>query len=104
MTKIVMLMFTVHTHLFLLQCVIEFEFRCSNTSLSSPEISFQYMWGSEEYYYNIDSPFNDVFAFLLNDINIAKLSDGTDVGINSVNDQSNSHLFNGNDVVQLSGG
>ena len=96
--------FQLNMKIWLIQCVIEFEFRCSNSSLSSPEISFQYMWGSDEYYYNIDSPFNDVFAFLLNDINIAKLSDGTDVGINSVNDDSNSHLFYNNDVIHLSGG
>ncbi len=87
-----------------MQCVIEFEFRCSNSSLSSPEISFQYIWGSEEYHYNIDSPFNDVVAFLLNDVNIAKLSDGKDVGINSVNDRINSHLFHSNEVDDLSKG
>jgi hypothetical protein len=77
----------------LIQCVIEFEFRCTNSSLSSPEISFQYIWGSEEYPYNIDTPFNDVFAFFLNNENIAKLSDGTNVGISSVNHHNNSQLF-----------
>ena len=81
----------------LIQCVIEFEFRCTNRSLSSPEISFQYMWGSEEYPNNIDTPFIDVFAFFLNNENIAKLSDGTNVDIRSVNQQNNSQLFISND-------
>jgi len=62
------------------------------------------MWGSEEYHYNIDSPFNDVLAFSLNDINIAKLSDGTNVGINSVNHHNNSLLFISNDVGDSSVG
>ncbi len=82
----------------MIQCVIEFEFRCSNSSLNSPEISFQYMWGSEEYFEYIDSPYNDVFAFFLNNENIAKLSDGTNVGINSVNHHNNSQLFISNDM------
>ena len=43
-------------------------------------------------------------GFLLNDKNIAKLSDGTDVGINSVNDCINSHLFHSNEVDDLSVG
>jgi hypothetical protein len=55
------------------------------------------MWGSEEYPYNIDSPFKDVFAFFLNNENIAKLSDGTNVGIGSVNQLINSQLFISND-------
>ena len=81
------------------QCVIEFEFRCSNISLSSPEISFQYMWGSEEYNEYVGSPnYHDVFAFFLNNENIAKLSDGTNVGINSVNHRNNSQLFISNDM------
>ena len=82
--------------------MIEFEFRCSNRS--SPEISFQYIWGSEEYYEYVDSPYNDVFAFFLNDENIAKLSDGTNVGINSVNHHNNSILFISNEVNDLSEG
>ncbi len=56
------------------------------------------MWGSEEYSENIDSPYNDVFAFFLNNENIAKLSDGTNVGINSVNHHNNSQLFISNDM------
>jgi hypothetical protein len=90
--------------LVLIQCVIEFEFRCSNISLSTPEISFQYIWGSEEYNEYVDSPYNDVFAFFLNNENIAKLSDGTNVGINSVNHHNNSQLFISNDVGDSSVG
>lgn len=74
----------------------------------SPEVSFRYMFGSEEYNdqsgsafginYNCSS-YNDKFAFLIsgpgitggqgyqNDaINIARLSNNAEVGINSVND------------------
>ena len=90
--------------LVLIQCVIEFQLQCSNSSLSSPEISFQYIWGSEEYYEYVDSPYNDVFAFFLNDENIATLSDGTNVGINSVNRHNNSQLFISNDADDPSGG
>ncbi len=88
----------------LIQCSIEFEFQCSNSNLSYPEISFQYIWGSEEYYEYVDSPYNDVFAFFLNNENIAKLSDGTNVGINSVNNYTNSQLFISNDLNDPSEG
>ena len=37
-------------------CVIEFEFRCADENLVSvPEVSFRYVWGSEEYYEYVNS-------------------------------------------------
>ncbi len=81
----------------LFQCTVEFEFQCINNSARFLEIGFQYKWGSKEYAENINSEYSDVFAFFLNGVNIAKLTDGTDVGVSSVNYHNNSHLFNGND-------
>ena len=37
-------------------CVIEFEFRCADENLvSAPEVSFRYVWGSDEYYEYVNS-------------------------------------------------
>ena len=87
-----------------MQCVIEFEFQCANDSLNGPEVSFQYIWGSDEYYEYVNTPFNDGFAFFLNGENIAKLPDDTNVAISSVNFEKNSQLFNGNDASEPSMG
>ena len=83
------------------KCVIEFEFKCDDVAGSStaPEVSFEYIFGSEEYYEYVDSDFNDVFGFFLNGRNIALLPDEiTEVAINSVNYIRNSEYFRGNDA------
>ena len=37
-------------------CVLQFEFRCANQDLvSEPEVSFRYVWGSDEYYEYVNS-------------------------------------------------
>ena len=37
-------------------CVIEFEFRCANQELvGEPQVSFGYIWGSDEYYEYVNS-------------------------------------------------
>lgn len=37
-------------------CVIEFEFRCADEDMVGvPEVSFRYIWGSEEYYEYVNS-------------------------------------------------
>ena len=61
--------------------VLEFDF-VAETDV----ISFQYVFSSEEYNEWVNTPFNDVFGFFLDGVNIAKLP-GTDiaVSINSVN-------------------
>jgi hypothetical protein len=72
--------------------VLEFDFIPTNNA-----ISFQYVFGSEEYNFYTGSDFNDVFAFFLNGVNIA-LVPGTDVpvAINNVNCASNSSYYTDN--------
>ncbi|KAL7552796.1 hypothetical protein ACHAWF_016052, partial [Thalassiosira exigua] len=86
-------------------CVLEFEFRCENAELVGvPEVSFKYVWGSDEYYEYVNSAFNDVFGFFLNGQNIALLPDGeTQVTINNVNHFVNTEYFIGNDVSEPGG-
>ncbi|KAL7535396.1 hypothetical protein ACHAXR_006465, partial [Thalassiosira sp. AJA248-18] len=81
-------------------CVLEFKFRCTNEAFI-PQVSFNYIWGSEEYYEYVDSAFNDVFGFYLNGENIARLPETTTssdiVSINNVNYKRNNVYFHGND-------
>ena len=81
-------------------CYIEFDFKCTSDSYI-PQVSFKYMFGSEEYYEYVNSAFNDAFALLLNGVNIAKLpasESNTDVvSINNVNYNLNRQYFHGND-------
>ncbi|HKQ48717.1 MAG TPA: choice-of-anchor L domain-containing protein [Phycisphaerae bacterium] len=64
-------------------CILEFDFECTGTQV----IQFQYVFTSEEYNEWVNSPFNDVFGFFLNGVNIALVpgSAGTPVSINNVN-------------------
>ncbi|KAL7543599.1 hypothetical protein ACHAXR_012911, partial [Thalassiosira sp. AJA248-18] len=86
-------------------CVIEFEFKCDEReSYPGPELSFEYIFGSEEYYEYVDFPFNDAFAFFLNGENIALLPDGvTEVTINNINHNENTQYFHGNDKSESGG-
>jgi hypothetical protein len=81
-------------------CFIEFDFQCPGEGYV-PQVSFKYMFGSEEYYEYVDSQFNDAFALLLNGVNIARLpsteSDSDVVAINNVNYHLNRQYFHGND-------
>jgi hypothetical protein len=81
-------------------CVLQFQFRCT-TEAYVPTVSFRYIFGSEEYYEYVNSPFNDVFGFYLNGENIARIRDSdTDfdiVSINNVNYNRNIKYFYGND-------
>jgi hypothetical protein len=65
------------------RCTLEFDFQCTGTQV----IQFQYVFTSEEYNEWVNSPFNDVFGFFLNGVNIALVpgSPGTPVSINNVN-------------------
>jgi hypothetical protein len=65
------------------------DFNCPNPTV----ISFQYVFASEEYNEWVGSPYNDVFGFFLNGVNIAQVpagcSDlGIPVAINNVNCQN----------------
>jgi hypothetical protein len=64
-------------------CALEFDFQCTGTQI----IQFQYVFTSEEYNEWVNSPFNDVFGFFLNGVNIALIpgSPGTPVSINNLN-------------------
>lgn len=81
-------------------CWISFKFRCTSTAYV-PTVSFNYVFGSEEYYEYVNSDFNDAFAFFLNGQNIARIpttETATDiVSINNVNYDVNTKYFNGND-------
>ncbi len=59
-------------------------------------VYFNYLFGSDEYNEWVDS-YNDVFAFIFDDNNIATLDDGTGVSINTINNGDNSALYNDND-------
>lgn len=62
--------------------VLEFDFTCESIQV----ISFQYVFTSEEYNEFVNSPFNDVFGFFLNGVNIALIpGTNTPVAINNVN-------------------
>lgn len=82
-------------------CVLEFDFYPATDN-----ITFQYIFGSEEYNEYTNSDFNDVFGFFLNGQNIA-LIPGTNipVSINSINggkpygeNASHPELFINNDL------
>jgi|GEM_PF-1683991 len=60
--------------------ILEFDFTPSST-----KISFQYVFGSEEYNEFVGSSFNDVFAFFVNGVNCAVLPGGLPVAVNTVN-------------------
>lgn len=62
--------------------VLEFDFECKTLQ----EISFQYVFASEEYNEYVNTAFNDVFAFFVDGTNVALLPDNvTPVSINNVN-------------------
>ena len=78
-------------------CIVELD-----VFVATDELSFEYVFGSEEYPEFVNDDFNDIFAFLVSGPgiagdpgltnsakNIAVLTDGTPVQINSVN-----HLLN----------
>jgi len=90
-------------------CVVEMD-----VFVATDELTFEYVFGSEEYPNFVNSTFNDIFAFLvsgpgivgdpaINDqLNIATLPDGnnTFVTINSVNFESNWEYYRNNELGQ----
>ncbi|MFQ5446121.1 MAG: choice-of-anchor L domain-containing protein [Saprospiraceae bacterium] len=85
-------------------CVVELE-----VFAATDEITFEYIFGSEEYPEFVNTSFNDIFAFLVagpgitgdpnigNQENIATLPDGTFIQINSVNGTSNWQFYRNNE-------
>ncbi len=77
--------------------VLEFDFETTGGTLS-----FQYVFGSEEYNEWVNSPFNDVFGFFMDGVNIAVLpGTSTSVAINNINNSLNSSLYRNNDPSDL---
>jgi gliding motility-associated-like protein len=85
-------------------CVVELD-----VFVATDELSFEYVFGSEEYPEFVNTTFNDIFAFLVSGpgimgdpnlsnsaINIATLPDGTPVQINSVNNLLNWEFYRNN--------
>ncbi len=79
--------------------ILEFDFETTTGTLA-----FDYVFGSEEYNEFVGSSFNDVFAFFVNDVNIAELPTGSDisegnfVAIDTANLGTNPTLYNNNDI------
>ena len=59
-------------------------------------VYFNYAFGSDEYNEYVDK-YNDVFAFIFDDTNIAVLPDGTPVSINNINNGDHPTYYNDND-------
>jgi hypothetical protein len=83
--------------------VLEFDF-----TSTAEEISFQYVFASEEYNEYVNNKFNDVFGFFLNGKNIALIpGTTTPVSINNVNggnplgiNATNPQFFKNNDLSE----
>jgi len=61
--------------------VLEFGF---TLGVGAWNLNFDYVFASEEYVNFINSPFNDAFGFFIDGQNVAVLSDGTIVSVNSI--------------------
>ncbi len=90
-------------------CILELD-----VVAATDELTFEYIFGSDEYTEFVNSTFNDIFAFLISgpgivgnpniggQLNIAVLPDNvsTPVQINSVNNQQNWEYFRSNELGQ----
>lgn len=81
-------------------CSIEFDFVPMDNS-----IQFNYQFGSDEYPEYVDSPYNDIFAFIVSDESTSKniaLVPGTNVpvSINTVNFKTNKEHFIDNNLYK----
>lgn len=81
-------------------CSIEFDFVPMNNS-----IQFNYQFGSDEYPEYVDSPYNDIFAFIVSDEtgskNIAMIPEtNVPVSINTVNFKTNKDHFIDNNLYK----
>ena len=77
--------------------VLEFDFDATGGNLS-----FTYVFGSEEYNEYVDFSFNDVFGFFLDGQNIALIpGTQTAVSINNVNNHQNSEFYRDNSLFDL---
>ena len=69
--------------------ILEFDFVPNNS-----EVSFRYIFGSEEYLEWVNSSYNDVFGFFVDGVNVALTpGSGDPITINTINTSQNSGLF-----------
>ena len=85
-------------------CVVEMD-----VFAATDELTFEYIFGSEEYPEFVETSFNDIFAFLVsgpgitgdpniaNQQNVATLPNGTFIEINSVNPSENYYYYRNNE-------
>lgn len=85
-------------------CIVEMD-----VFAATDELTFEYIFGSEEYPEYVESSFNDIFAFLVsgpgivgdpnigNQQNVAVLPNGTFIEINSVNGSENYYYYRNNE-------
>jgi hypothetical protein len=72
--------------------VLEFDF-----VTEGPNFAIRYVFASEEYLEYVDSQFNDVFGFIVDGVNIARVPGTADVvSINSINHKKNTNFFRNN--------
>lgn len=77
---------------------LEFDFVAAGNAGADVTSSFWYVFGSEEYDEYVNSQFNDVFGFFLDDVNVATIpGSSTPVSINNVNAGKNATYYNDND-------
>ena len=78
---------------------LEFDFVAEGNPGEPVTCSFKYVFGSDEYDEYVDSAFNDVFGFFVNNTNIALIpGTTTPVSINNLNATSYSQYYNDNDL------
>lgn len=70
---------------------LSFDFQFDNEM--GGDLVFSLVFGSEEYNEFVNSQFNDVFSFSIDGVNQAVLDDGSNITINSINNNVNSDLF-----------
>ncbi len=73
--------------------VLEFSFQFGDGSTGG-DLFFNFIFASEEYINYIGSPYNDVFGFFIDGVNIALVPGTTDIiSINSINNTTNSSYY-----------
>ncbi len=74
--------------------ILEFDFVPTTSNLT-----FEYVFASEEYNEYVGSQFNDVFAFFVNGVNCALVPGTSDpVSVNTINLNKNSNVYRNNDL------
>lgn len=76
---------------------LEFDFQLVDAGgmPTSGDISFRFVFGSEEYIDFIESDFNDAFVLLIDGVNLAEIG-GDPISVNTVNDQENADAYRNN--------